>query len=207
MLTFETFPVGPLSCNVVLVWDLEKGTGVVVDPGDEAKLIRERVEKLRFKVVALLHTHAHFDHVGATKELQDQWQCPAYLHPADHYLIETLEMQTGLFGMKAVPAPATKELCPGVVYHDLKVLHTPGHTPGSCAFLGTFDRGPVLLSGDTLFQGGVGRTDLWGGHWDQLESSILREFYTQDDHTLVVPGHGPLTTIGEEAQNNPFVRK
>jgi hydroxyacylglutathione hydrolase len=207
MLRFETFPVGPISANCVLVWDPELGTGVVVDPGEEAGRIRKRVETLGFKVTALLQTHAHFDHLGAAKALQDVWACPVFLHPADHYLVETLDMQTGLFGMPSVPPPVTTELHPGDVHHGLKTLHTPGHTPGCCCFLGDFEQGPVVLSGDTLFQGGVGRTDLWGGHWDQLETSIRRELYTLADETLVVPGHGPLTTIGEEAEKNAFVRR
>lgn len=207
MLRYETFPVGPIGANCVSAWDPERSTGVVVDPGDEADRIRKRVEVLGFKVTALLQTHAHFDHLGAAKNLQDLWQCPVFLHPADAYLVETLDMQTGLFGMKSVPAPATSELRPGDTHHGLRTLHTPGHTPGSCCFLGEFDQGPVVLSGDTLFQGGVGRTDLLGGQWDQLEASIQRELYTLEERTLVIPGHGPMTTIGEEAKKNPFVRR
>jgi hydroxyacylglutathione hydrolase len=207
MLSFETFPVGPISANCVLVWDVEQGTGVVVDPGDEPSRISQRVAALGFKVTALLQTHAHFDHLGAAKALQDLWQCPVFLHPEDAYLLESLDMQTGLFGMKSIPAPSTTGLHAGDLHHGLRTLHTPGHTPGSCCFLGEFEQGPVVFSGDTLFQGGVGRTDLWGGHWDQLESSIRRELYTLDDRTLVVPGHGPMTTIGEEAENNSFVQR
>ena len=207
MLRFEAFPVGPISANCVLVWDPEQGTGVVVDPGDEAGRIRRRVEALGFKVTALLQTHAHFDHLGAAKELQDLWQCPVFLHPSDNYLVETLDMQTGMFGMRSVPAPSTTELHPGDVHHGLTTLHTPGHSPGSCCFLGDFEQGPVVLSGDTLFQGGVGRTDLLGGQWDQLEASIRQELYVLDDRTLVIPGHGAMTTIGEEAEKNAFVQR
>lgn len=207
MLKFETFPVGPLSCNCVLVWDPERGTGVVVDPGDEAEKIRLRVAAQGFQVTALLHTHAHFDHVGATRELQDLWNCPAYLHPADTFLLESLAMQTGLFGMKSVATPTVQPLADGDLHHDLKVIHTPGHSPGGCCFHGRFEQGPVLLAGDTLFQGGVGRTDLFGGHWDLLEASIRERLYTLEDATLVIPGHGPMTSIGEEAAANPFVRR
>ncbi len=207
MLNLETFPVGPISANCVLVWDPEKGTGVVVDPGEEAPRIRKRVEALGFKVAAVLLTHGHFDHLGAARPLQDHWQCPVLLHPGDAYLVETLDMQTGLFGMKRVPAPTVTDLVPGEVHHGLTVLHTPGHTPGSCCLRGEFRQGPAVLAGDTLFQGGVGRTDLWGGHWDQLQASLQRELYTLEDRTLVVPGHGPMTTIGEEAENNPFVKR
>lgn len=207
MLKLETFPVGPLGCNCTLLWDPALGTGVVVDPGGEGKRIAGRVRELGFKVTALLHSHAHFDHVGATRELQELWQVPAYLHEGDRYLIDNLDLQTGLFDMDPVPRPETTGLNPGDQHHGLATLHTPGHTPGSCCFHGDFERGSVVLAGDTLFQGGVGRTDLWGGSWDHLEASIKRELYPLDDATLVIPGHGPATTIGREAAGNPYVRR
>lgn len=206
MLKLESFPVGPLGCNCSLLWNPETGRGVVVDPGGEGAKIRRRVETLGFTVTALLHTHAHFDHVGATRELQEVWQCPAYLHGDDTFLIEALDQQTGMFGMPAVPRPEMAALNAGDRHLDLTTLHTPGHTPGSCCFHGAFERGQVLLAGDTLFRGGVGRTDLWGGSWEHLEESIRRDLYVLDGATLVIPGHGPVTTIGEEASGNPFVR-
>ena len=207
MLKLESFPVGPLGCNCTLLWNPESGQGVVVDPGGDGAKIRRRVEALGFTVTALLHTHAHFDHVGATKELQDLWQCPAHLHGDDTFLIEALAQQTGMFGMPAIPRPEMAALHAGDRHLALTTLHTPGHTPGSCCFHGAFEKGQVVLAGDTLFRGGVGRTDLWGGSWDQLEQSIRRELYTLDDATLVIPGHGPATVLGEEAVGNPFVRR
>jgi glyoxylase-like metal-dependent hydrolase (beta-lactamase superfamily II) len=207
MLKLESFPVGPLGCNCTLLWEPELGTGVVVDPGGEAGRIQRRVAALGFKVTALLHTHAHFDHVGATRELQDLWQCPAYLHEADNPLLANLDLQTRMFGLDAIPAPETQGLAHGDRHLGLGTLHTPGHTPGSCCFHGTFERGGVVLAGDTLFQGGVGRTDLWGGSFEQLEASIQRELYVLDDATLVIPGHGSATTIGQEAEANPFVQR
>ncbi len=206
MLKLETFPVGPLGCNCSLLWDPATGEGLVVDPGGDGAKIRRRVEALGFAVKALLHTHAHFDHVGATRELQELWQCPALLHEQDGYLIEHLEMQTGAFGFPAIARPDMATLNAGDRFQGLATLHTPGHTPGSCCFHGDFERGAVVLAGDTLFQGGVGRTDLWGGSWEQLEESIQRDLYALDGGTLVVPGHGPLTTVGEERAENPFVR-
>lgn len=207
MLKLESFPVGPLQCNCSLLWDSDLGAGVVVDPGGEGARIAARVQQLGFRVTALLHTHAHFDHVGATRQLQDLWQCPAHLHAGDTFLVENLDLQTGAFGFPSIPKPDITELSPGDRFEGLATLHTPGHTPGSCCFHGAFDQGQVLLSGDTLFRGGVGRTDLWGGDWDQLEASIQRELYPLDPGTLVIPGHGPATTVGEEAAGNPFVRK
>jgi glyoxylase-like metal-dependent hydrolase (beta-lactamase superfamily II) len=207
MLNLETFPVGPLGCNCSLLWDPATGQGVVVDPGGDGAKIRKRVEALDFKVAALLHTHAHFDHVGATRELQDLWQCPAYLHGDDTFLIEALPQQTGMFGMPSIPQPEMAGLHAGDGHLGLTTLHTPGHTPGSCCFHGPFTKGKVVLAGDTLFRGGVGRTDLWGGSWDLLEQSIRRDLYVLEDATLVIPGHGPATTIGEEAGGNPFVKR
>jgi glyoxylase-like metal-dependent hydrolase (beta-lactamase superfamily II) len=206
MLKLESFAVGPLGCNCSLLWDPDRGTGIVADPGGDGPKIRARVEALGFRVTALVHTHAHFDHVGATKELQDLWQCPAHLHDGDGWLIENLALQTGLFGMKPIPKPEMTALQAGDRFLGLDTLHTPGHTPGSCCFHGDFERGRVVLAGDTLFQGGVGRTDLWGGSWEELEQSIRRELYALDEGTLVIPGHGPLTTIGDEREGNPFVR-
>ena len=206
MLNLDSFPVGPLGCNCSLLWDAATNLGVVVDPGGDGAKIRRRVEALGFKVTALLHTHAHFDHVGAARELQDLWQCPAHMHGDDTFLIEALPQQTGMFGMAAIPQPEMSDLQVGDRHLDLNTLHTPGHTPGSCCFHGAFTKGQVLLAGDTLFRGGVGRTDLWGGSWDLLEQSIRRELYVLDGATLVIPGHGPVTTLGVEAETNPFVR-
>jgi hydroxyacylglutathione hydrolase len=116
-------------------------------------------------------------------------------------------MQTGLFGMPSIPRPETEHVSHGDRRHGLTTLHTPGHTPGSCCFHGDFEQGKLVLAGDTLFQGGVGRTDLWGGDWAQLEDSIRRHLYTLEPGTLVIPGHGPSTTIGAEAEENPFVSR
>lgn len=206
MLKLESFPVGPLGCNCTLLWNAETGAGIVVDPGGDGGKIRARVEAAGFTVTALLHTHAHFDHVGATRELQDLWQCPAYLHPGDDFLIQNLELQTSGFGFGSIPKPDMLDLNAGDPFAGLKTLHTPGHTPGSCSFHGEFEKGKVVLAGDTLFRGGVGRTDLWGGDFGQLEQSIRSQLYTLDKGALVIPGHGPATTIGDEAENNPFVR-
>ncbi|HJU84003.1 MAG TPA: MBL fold metallo-hydrolase [Holophagaceae bacterium] len=205
-MNLESFPVGPLGCNCSLLWDPATGEGLVVDPGGDGAKIRRRVEALGFKVRGLLHTHAHFDHVGATRELQDLWQCPAYLHQGDTYLIDHLDMQTGVFGMPPVARPEMAALEAGDKFQGLATVHTPGHTPGSCCFHGAFQGGQVVLAGDTLFRRGVGRTDLWGGDWEQLEESIHRELYRLDGATLVIPGHGPATTVGEERAENPFVR-
>jgi glyoxylase-like metal-dependent hydrolase (beta-lactamase superfamily II) len=206
MQRLDILPVGPLGTNCILVWDPENLTGMVVDPGDEAIRIQRRVEALGFRVERILHTHGHFDHVGATRELQDLWACPALLHPADAYLMENLDMQTSMFGMAKVRTPSLQSLHEAEAFLGFRVLHVPGHSPGSCAFFGETEQGPVLLSGDTLFEGGVGRTDVLGGNAEVLKTSILKLFELPDP-TRVIPGHGPETTIGAEARSNPFVRR
>lgn len=206
MRRFEAFAVGPLGCNCALVWDPDTGTGVVLDPGDEASRIRSRVEALGFRPEMILLTHGHFDHVGAARELQDSWGCPVLLAEADRHLVEALELQTRLFGVRPVPEPRITALPLDGMPFGLKVLPTPGHSQGSVGFFGEMEGGPVVFCGDTLFKGGVGRTDLMGGSWSRLETSIREQLYTLPPETRAVPGHGPETSIGEEIASNPFVR-
>lgn len=206
MLRLVILPVGPLSTNCVLVWDPSTLEGLIVDPGDEASRIQKQVETSGFKVKGIIHTHGHFDHLGASKELQELWGCPAYLHEADSYLVESLDLQTGMFGMKRVQAPVLQALNAGDVHCGLTVIHTPGHSPGGCCLYGDYAGSKLLLSGDTLFMGGVGRTDVMGGSWENLEASV-RKLFELPEKTRVIPGHGPETTIGKEARNNPFVRR
>lgn len=221
MLRIESFPVGPLGTTCILVWEPRSQEAVVVDPGAEAARIRTRIEAQGLRVQALLHTHGHFDHVGATAELQGAYSCPAFIHPEDASLLECLEMQTSMFGLPKVPAPRMEAL-PEVLPLGLHWIHTPGHSRGSCTFLGPAAEpegapppgepsctvaGPFALVGDTLFQGGVGRTDVLGGDLQALETSLRDVLYALPDETLVIPGHGPRTTIGEEARHNPFVRR
>lgn len=207
MLKLDFLPTGPLGVNCSLVWDPAAGTGVIVDPGGHGARIQARVAQLGFRVEGVLLTHAHFDHVGAARDLQRHYGVKVHLHPGDDALLASLPMQVEAFGMDPIPLPDVTPLADGEELHGLKVIHTPGHTPGGCCFLGTGERGPILSVGDTLFAGGVGRTDLWGGSWDDLERSIRTRLYTLDDATFVVPGHGPATTIGEEAETNPFVSR
>lgn len=207
----ETFPVGPLGCNCSLVADPTTKDALVIDPGGDFEKIRGRIDALGLKVRAILHTHTHIDHVGATAELQRATSAPARIHEGDRFLYEILPVQAGLLRMRA---PAVAELdtplrddetltIGGLV---VRVVHTPGHTPGSCCFdlrLGG-DEG-VLFAGDTLFEGSVGRTDLWGGDSDKLVASVRGKLFSLPDPTRVVCGHGDDTTIGDEKRHNPFV--
>lgn len=206
MRKFESIQVGPLSVNCSILWDAEIGNAVLVDPGEDVFCIQKRMDGLGVTLQAILLTHAHFDHFGAVAALQDRWKCPAYLHPADLPLLNECDMQTGLFGFGKVRKPLVEPLEHGQTLFDLKVIHTPGHSPGGCCFLGEFESGQVLFAGDTLFNGGVGRTDLEGGSWKALEQSIRKHLYVLDGSTRVVPGHGPCTSISAEVAGNRYVR-
>lgn len=204
----KTFPVPPLSCNCSILGDSETKQAIIVDPGGNADRILQEVADLGLTVCMILHTHAHFDHFLASGAIQQATQAPICLHPDDRQLWELLETQCQMFGVPYNPVPP-----PDVWLGDeelLKignlaaiVMHTPGHTPGSLCFY--FSQDHLVLSGDTLFRGGIGRTDLWGGDFDAIERSIRERLYSLDETTVVVPGHGPETLIGIERNSNAFI--
>lgn len=158
-----------------------------------------------------MHTHTHFDHIGATKEVQEATQASNMIHEDDLFLYEGVQMQLDSF-RAPFQAPEVAEIDRFLVEGDtvqagnleIEVTHTPGHSPGSICFTLAGDR-PVLIAGDTLFARSVGRTDLWGGDSAKLVDSIQRKLFALPDETLVITGHGPTTTIGEERKMNPFV--
>jgi hydroxyacylglutathione hydrolase len=206
----ETFPVGLLQCNCTILGDEETRGAIVVDPGDDADAIMSRLENHGLELKRIVCTHAHIDHVGAIYDLQERADSPASIHEKDLFLFDNLKTQAEWIGM---PSPKRGEIdrfvddgdsveCPNVI---LGVIHTPGHTPGSLTLhLGT--ESPILFTGDTLFLNSIGRTDLWGGSLPDLLGSIKGRLLEFDDDTLVVPGHGPNTTIGRERAQNPFLR-
>ncbi len=206
----EVLPVGPLACNCAILVDDASGQAVVIDPGDEAGRILDALGRANASAAALLHTHAHFDHVAAASAVHRATGAAIRLHPADRFLYDMLPEQGRIFGFrfdepeKAVEPLADGETIP-VGSAGIRVIHTPGHSPGSVCFLA--DGGaPVLFSGDTLFRDSIGRTDLWGGSFPEIESSIRKRLYALPDALRVVPGHGEETTIGREKRRNPFVR-
>ena len=209
----EHFPVGPLGCNCVILGDEVRGEAIVVDPGGDVDRILTRLEELGLRPVALVHTHTHFDHVAATTDLQARSDATVALHEDDLPLYRSLQMQLDAFGLPwraPEPAEVDRFLKEGDTLRigdagELAVLHTPGHTPGSLSLLVEGTDRPVLLAGDTLFQRSVGRTDLWGGDTATLVRSIREKLFSLPDETLVVTGHGPTTTVGEERRFNPFV--
>ena len=185
----------------------ETRAAVVIDPGDEEGRILERLSQRRLKTVYLLHTHAHLDHIGATDAVRAKTGAIAGLHEDDQALCENLHVQADLFGLPTPPVPPI-----GLFLRQgdllsfgkqaVEVLHTPGHTPGSLSF---HIPGFGLITGDTLFAGSVGRTDLWGGSHATLIDSIRGKLLSFPDETPVYPGHGPKTTIGRERLGNPFL--
>ncbi len=203
----KTFPVGPLQCNCTILGDTRTGKAVVIDPGGDADIIMAELEALNLQVVAIYHTHAHLDHILAAGEIKARTGAPIHLHQEDKFLWDMLEQQCRMFGVPYVAQPdpdqwlkddQSLDCCGGVA------LHTPGHSPGSTSFW--FDDAGLLVAGDTLFRRSIGRTDLWGGDYDQIEQSIRERIFTLNDDAVVVTGHGPDTSVGEEREENPFIR-
>jgi glyoxylase-like metal-dependent hydrolase (beta-lactamase superfamily II) len=195
-------PVGALQCNCTIVGDPASGEALVVDPGDEAEKILTALRRHGLRCTAIVNTHAHIDHVGANQPLKEATRARLMLHEADLPLYDNLRLQSEWLG-GLIKEPPRAEPDGHVVHGDqvkagavtAEVLHTPGHTPGSVC-IRVAGREPLLLSGDTLFAGSIGRTDLWGGDFEQEIASIHSRLLTLDDTTRVIPGHGPETTIG-----------
>lgn len=204
----ETLVVGPLGCNCTILGCTESREAVVVDPGGDLAAILEVLDRHRLKPKAIFHTHAHFDHVLATGDLKASRGGDILLHPGDLALYRNVAMQGQLFGMTLVNPPEVDRFVvdgEGLSWGQGEgtILHTPGHTPGSaCLHVGNQK---VVLTGDTLFAGSIGRTDLWGGSFPEIIRSINERLLTLDDDTVVIPGHGEATTIGRERAANPFL--
>ncbi|MBI3914278.1 MAG: MBL fold metallo-hydrolase [Chloroflexi bacterium] len=203
----ETMVVGPLGVNCYLVGDDTKRDVIVIDPGGDARKILDALAKRDLRVSAIVNTHAHFDHVGALTEIREATHAPFMLHADDVQLLAYAQQSAAMFGL-AIPQPTPPEklLQEGetitVNALSLRVLHTPGHTPGGICLL--YDK--YVFVGDTLFQGSIGRTDLPGGDYGTLMKSIGDKLFPLPDETIVYPGHGPATTMRDEKLLNPFLR-
>lgn len=205
----ETFAVGPLQCNCTILCDEETKEAIVIDPGDEIPQILKRMEKHGAKLKQIIVTHAHIDHVGGALRLKETTGAPILLNERDLPLLNMMEMQAGWIGIAppevASPdASAEDGIVIGLTSSPGKVLHTPGHTPGSICL--HFEEQKLLIAGDTLFAGSIGRTDLPLGDSRQILQSIHDRILPLPDETLVIPGHGIKTTIGRERDMNPFLR-
>ncbi|MGZ3495997.1 MAG: MBL fold metallo-hydrolase [Vulcanimicrobiaceae bacterium] len=211
-LHIETFPVGPLACNCTIVADEETKDAIVVDGGDGVDQVVKRLEARGLRARYLIHTHAHIDHIGDLGRLRASTQGQGLLHPADLPLYGLLAMQARWIGLAEAPRVVAldADLHDGDVVQAgsirMNVLHTPGHTPGSVCFAFENDGASTILSGDTLFAGSIGRWDLGGTSMEDIVASIHRKLMDFADDTLVVPGHGPATTIGIERNSNPYLQ-
>jgi glyoxylase-like metal-dependent hydrolase (beta-lactamase superfamily II) len=230
-LIHEVIPVGMLQCNCSILGDPATGEAIVVDPGDEVERILEILRARGLKVRAIVSTHTHIDHVGGLAGLHQATGAPVLIHEADLELYRHLELQAQWLG---IPTPTVTKIDEFLKEGDAlrwgrfaaRVLHTPGHTPGSISLVvnqaaepakekskaGHHAAGshahppPRLLAGDTLFEGSIGRTDLWGGSFPQIIESIREKLLVLPDEVVVYPGHGAQTTIGAEREHNPFLQ-
>jgi hydroxyacylglutathione hydrolase len=233
-LIHEILPVGLLQCNCSILGDPETGEAIVIDPGDEVDRILEILRRHNLKVRAIVSTHTHIDHVGGLPALHRATGAPVLIHEADLGLYKALDRQAQMIG---IPLPESMLIRDFVKEGDnirwggyqAQVLHTPGHTPGSISLVVGVNQGQAaaeqrpprashltaateppearLIAGDTLFRGSIGRTDFPGGSYPQIIASIQEKLLTLPDELVVIPGHGSLTTIGQEREFNPFLRE
>ncbi len=204
----EILPVGPLQCNCSVIGDDTTHEAIVIDPGDDIEQVLALIKKHNLQVQQIVITHAHIDHVGGAMKLRAATGAPILLNQNDYPLLKMLDVQAAWIG---VPTPGKVEIDQNLGHADTvkagsleaQVLHTPGHTEGSICLY--FPAQQKLIAGDTLFAGSIGRTDLPGGSYEKILRSIHDHVLALPDETVVVPGHGALTTIGEERENNPFL--
>jgi hydroxyacylglutathione hydrolase len=204
----EIFPVGPLRCNCSVIGDENTREAMVIDPGDDIEDVLAIIRKHNLQVKQIVITHAHIDHVGGAMKLKGATGAPILLNQNDYALLKMLDVQAAWIG---VPTPAKVEIDRSITNgdtvsagsHTAQILHTPGHTEGSICLY--FPAEQKLVAGDTLFAGSIGRTDLPGGDMQKIMRSLHNTLLSLPDETLVVPGHGELTTIGNERESNPFL--
>jgi hydroxyacylglutathione hydrolase len=205
----EILPVGPLQCNCSIIGDETTREAMVIDPGDEIQSILALVRKHNLQVKQIVITHAHIDHVGGAMKLRAATGAPILLNQNDYDLLKMLDVQAAWI---RIPSPGKVDVDQHIGQSDTvkagaltaNVLFTPGHTEGSICLY--FPSEKKLIAGDTLFAGSIGRTDLPGGSFEKIITSLHDNLLTLPDDTLVIPGHGPITTIGEEREHNPFLK-
>jgi glyoxylase-like metal-dependent hydrolase (beta-lactamase superfamily II) len=211
VLLLESFPVGAFQCNCSILACPDTKEAIVVDPGGDHEDILEVVRHYDLTVRWIVHTHAHLDHIYETRDVKEKAGGTIALHKDDLFLYDAATQQAAMFGWQPrAVLPVEHFLADGENLgfgkQTAEVMHTPGHTPGSVCFRVESSEGPLLLAGDTLFQRSIGRTDLPGGDYATIERSIQKKIYALDPDTAVICGHGPRTTVGDEARHNPFVK-
>ena len=205
----ERIVVGRFQENCYIIGDEESGIGALIDPGDDAVRIVFAVEQTKLAISQILVTHAHVDHVRAVTTLVDEYYCPVLMHREAETMLRRLPHEARMMGVKFRKVPAVDRYIEDEEVLEigalrLRSLYTPGHAPGHLAFY--MEEGGIVFSGDTLFAGGIGRTDLPGGNAELLMQSIFERVLTLPDETRVLSGHGSETTIARERMTNPFLR-
>jgi len=206
-MNIETLTVGPLAVNCYIVSDPESKEAVLIDPGSDSKRIINLIEVRKLKLKSIVNTHCHIDHIAEVKAIQDHFNVQFFIHKNELPLLNMLSDSDGLFGINVSGIPEVSEfLQPDdeIKFGNKtgKILFTPGHSPGGISLV---IQNHVFV-GDCLFKDSIGRTDLHGGNYDELITSIKTKLFTLPDDTIVYPGHGPVTTIEYEKRNNPFLR-
>jgi hydroxyacylglutathione hydrolase len=205
----KTLTVGPFQENCYVLGDEESGVGTIIDPGDEAARIAMAVEETGLDIGSIIVTHAHIDHVGAVAALTEEYACPVLMHEESEPLLNGLPTQAMMMGLRFGRVPTVDRYVEDEEIVEvgglrLRSQYTPGHAPGHLAFY--LQGEGLVVSGDALFAGSVGRVDLPGGSMEVLMRSIEERLLTLPDETVVYPGHGPRTTIGNERTSNPFLQ-
>lgn len=207
----ERLVVSPFESNCWILGCENAREGVVIDPGDDAERILEVVNRHSLSLKYAIQTHAHLDHISAASAVQVETGAKVLIHKAEQFLLDNLPAQASLFGLPAPDAPVVNQyIREGEKIHfagfTLSVIETPGHSPGSIS-LELEGAEKLLFTGDALFQGSIGRTDLWGGSYSQLIDSIREKLLPLNDETVIHPGHGESSTLGTEKRFNPFLQE